>query len=488
MLSLNFIHEVLLLEKAEKEVELLLKNILKNTEFANKTHSVGGYVRDEYMGLDPKDLDIVVEIDGGAEKLTKYIYSLFPNKVSTPRKMGAGYPIWQITFKDNIEHESKLYNTSGAVIEFADTMTERFPNPTSRQREISYGTLEDDIARRDFTVNMLLKDLTTGELKDLTGTSREDIEKGILRGHPKVSLDDVFNSDPLRMIRLARFQAKYDWNVPLSVIKIVKRNAERIEIVSAERIMDELKKLMLIGKLSQAIKFMKVSGLLKYILPEVQELKNIQQGIHHQEGDVFKHTLLVLQNAPKTIEGQMAALLHDVGKTQTQEILGDKIQFLGHEGVGEEIARAIMNRLKFDNDTTEKVAKIVRNHMKVHNLYGYGEKALRRFMRDVGDELVDATIDMGEADALGRFPPRLQDKEEYSTLRQRIQNIRTSPVPTTKKPILNGDDIMELLNIKPGRKVKEVIEFVKELEDEYAEKGISLDREIAKQKVIEKYL
>ncbi len=488
MLSLNFIHEVLLLEKAEKEVELLLKNILKNTEFANKTHSVGGYVRDEYMGLDPKDLDIVVEIDGGAEKLTKYIYSLFPNKVSTPRKMGAGYPIWQITFKDNIEHESKLYNTSGAVIEFADTMTERFPNPTSRQREISYGTLEDDIARRDFTVNMLLKDLTTGELKDLTGTSREDIEKGILRGHPKVSLDDVFNSDPLRMIRLARFQAKYDWNVPLSVIKIVKRNAERIEIVSAERIMDELKKLMLIGKLSQAIKFMKVSGLLKYILPEVQELKNIQQGIHHQEGDVFKHTLLVLQNAPKTIEGQMAALLHDVGKTQTQEILGDKIQFLGHEGVGEEIARAIMNRLKFDNDTTEKVAKIVRNHMKVHNLYGYGEKALRRFMRDVGDELVDATIDMGEADALGRFPPRLQDKEEYSTLRQRIQNIRTSPVPTTKKPILNGDDIMELLNIKPGRKVKEVIEFVKELEDEYAEKGISLDRETAKQKVIEKYL
>jgi tRNA nucleotidyltransferase/poly(A) polymerase len=177
--------------------------------------------------------------------------------------MGAAYPIWQITFKDNVEFDGETYRTKGAVIEFADTQTESFPDPESRQRVVEYGDLKQDVERRDFTVNMLMKDLSTGEVRDLTGTSINDIKKGILRGHPGVDFNKILRDDPLRMMRLIRFQAKYGWKVPLSVLKIVKRNAGRIKAVSGERIRDELIKVMKLGKLAQAIKMMKVVGLLK---------------------------------------------------------------------------------------------------------------------------------------------------------------------------------------------------------------------------------
>lgn len=272
----------------EKEVEKLLKDFLKGTIFANKAFAVGGYNRDELLGKEAKDLDIVVEMKDGAEKLTHLLSKTFYPAITKPHQMGASYPIWQITFKDNINYLDKVYNTHGAVIEFADTMKESFPDENSRQRITEPGTLKDDVERRDFTVNSLMKDLTTGEFVDLTGTSINDIHKGILRGNPGVDFDVILKRDPLRMIRLIRFQAKYDWEIPLSVLKAVKRNASRIQIVSSERIMGELTKLMEIGKLYKAIKMMKVVDLLKYVLPEIQALKGVEQPIeYHQEGAII---------------------------------------------------------------------------------------------------------------------------------------------------------------------------------------------------------
>ena len=277
--------KMLMGKNAENEVERLMKVVLQGTIFFNKSYAVGGFVRDQYLGLDAKDLDIVVEMKNGAEKLTKFLHDKFPMETTTPYQMGASYPIWQITFRKNIVYKEESYDTEGAVIEFADTMKESFPDEQSRQRSTEYGTLDDDIKRRDFTVNQMLKNLSTGEFLDLTGVSKNDIDKGILRGHPEVSLDKIFAEDPLRMIRLCRFYCKYDWDIPLSVIKTVKRNAQRIEIVSAERIMGELTKVMKLGKLHKAIKFMKLSGLLKHVLPEIQALVGVQQPeMYHREG------------------------------------------------------------------------------------------------------------------------------------------------------------------------------------------------------------
>ena len=208
-----------LASSSEKEVERLMRAILPGTPFAGKTHGVGGYVRDEALGIDAKDLDVVVEMRNGAEKITAFLHQMFPVETTSPHRLGAGYPIWQITFKEDIEHEGETYATQGAVIEFADTQKEMFPDQNSRQRVVEYGTLREDIDRRDFTVNSLLKDLTTGEIVDLTGSSLQDIKNGVLRGNPGVDFDKILRDDPLRMIRCIRFQAKYGWSVPLSVLK-----------------------------------------------------------------------------------------------------------------------------------------------------------------------------------------------------------------------------------------------------------------------------
>jgi poly(A) polymerase len=483
---------------SEKEVERFLKKFLPETPFANKIKAVGGFVRDEFLSIlknDPsieaKDLDlVVVETKDGAEKATHFIYDHFkgvdPSPISEPRQMGKGYPIWQITFKDDITHKGEVFNTKGAVIEFADTMKEEYPDPKSRQRVTTPGTLEDDIARRDLSINMLLKDMTTGEIEDLTGISKRDIEKGVLRGHPKVPLDKTFEEDPLRMLRLCRFQAKYDWDIPMSVLRAVKRNAERISIVSSERITGELKKIMELGKLRQAIKLMSATGLLKHILPEIEALKGVKQNPKwHTEGDAYRHTLMVLKGAPAGVENQIAALLHDVGKATTTQMLEEEIHSYGHEDVGADIAEAVMKRLKFDNDTTERVKKMVKNHMRPYDLgRGAGPKALRKFIREIGDELVDSILALARADELGKIP----STNEIPDLIEQIKKVREeSKEKITEKAILDGKEIMELLGIPTGPEVGRAKKFLIELEDDYAEKGENLTKEKAQEELLKEF-
>lgn len=481
--------DAILSSMAEKEVERLFKVVLPRSPFRNKAFAVGGYVRDELLGIDSKDLDVVVEMHDGAEKLTKWLHKRFGRHMSRPHQLGRGYPIWSITLKEDVDYKGKTYKTSGAVIEFADSQKEAFPDPDSRQRITEPGTLDEDVERRDFTVNMLLKDLSSGELKDMTGTSVSDIKKGILRGHPGVDLNKILRDDPLRMMRLIRFQAKYGWKVPMDVLRIVKKNADRINIVSSERIRDELEKLAKIGKLYQGIRLMKVVGLLKHVLPEIEAMRGVEHDSsrgHHQEGDVYKHTLLVLKNAKPGLESQFAALLHDVGKPASQEIIGDTIRFLGHETVGGEIAEAIMRRLKFKKDVIKKVRHIVVNHMRPHSLNRLEEvssKAIRKFVRTVGEETVDAILDMAEADTLGNIP----FIDEMPKLRERIKEVQDSPIPVSRNPILNGREIMQILNIKSGPQIGEVFDFLMNKQDEYAERGLELTKSEAKKLLTEKF-
>ena len=500
----NIISKFIKATQSEKEVEAFLKTLLPGTKFEGKVKAVGGYVRDEYLSIiknDPsiesKDLDILVAMKNGSKKLSEYIYNVFNNPniwsrvkhlfsdiknspVSKPRQMGKGYPIWQITFKEDITYKDKKYKTKGAVIEFADTMTEEYPDPNSRQRKVKYAPLEKDIERRDFTVNMLLKDMTTGEIEDFTGTSKEDIKKGVLKGHPTVSLDKTFSEDPLRMLRLIRFQAKYGWKIPGSVLKTVKRNASRINTVSSERITEELKKIAKYGKMKTATQLMSATGLLKHIYPEIEALKGVKQPEkHHQEGDVYRHTLKVLKNAPPGIENQMAALLHDIGKPSTQELIEDTITFRKHEDLGAELAEAVMKRLKFDNTTTKKVKNMVKNHMRPHNLGpDPSTKSIRKFVREVGDEAVDSILDLANADALGKIP---EDKY-IPDLKKKIEKALKEQ-PVKKKSILDGKEIMSLLNLKSGPQVGKAKKTLQEIEDSYAEKGETLTKDRAKEEL-----
>jgi len=487
-LEIGMVARDVLASKAEKELEMFLRAFLPGTRFAGKVFAVGGYVRDELMGLDPKDLDVVVEVRGGAERLANAIYNEWREATSTPRQLGAGYPIWQLAFKDDVVLGGKKYETAGAVVEFVDTQKEMFPDSESRQRKVEYGTLKEDIERRDFTANMLLKDLTTGEVVDLTGTSKVDIQKGVLRGHPGVDFDRILSDDPLRMMRLVRFQAKYGWSVPMSVLRSVRRNAKRIGIVSGERVRDELVKIAEIGKMAQAVRMMKATGLLPYVLPEIDALRGVEHEYSrgmHQEGDVYKHTVAVLRNAKPGVESQFAALLHDVGKPETQDVIGGLIRFIGHEKVGGEMAEAVMRRLKFDGDAVLRVRKMVESHMRPHLLSrgdDAGPRALRRFVRDVGVELVDAVLDLAEADQLGMIPPAnvIPDlRKEIEKVQQPLQRAETLP--------LNGHDVQRILGVGVGKVVGDVLKWLKDVKYEWELDGREMTKEDAERLVVERF-
>lgn len=490
LIRMSTIASKVLAAQAEKEVERLLRKVLPDSPYRGKAFSVGGYVRDELLGIDSDDLDIVVEEAGGAEGLTKWLHERFPGSTTTPYELGKGYPIWQITFKGDTELDGEEYKTSGAVIEFADAMKESYPDPESRQRITEPGTIKEDVARRDFTVNMLLRDLTSGEVVDLTGQSKTDVEKGVLRGHPEVSLNKMFSDDPVRMLRLIRFQTKYGWDIPKEVLKAVRRNAHRIDIISAERITKELDKVMKLGKLAQAVRLMKATGLLEYVLPEINALRGVQQSEkHHAEGDVYKHTLMVLQHAKPTVEDQLAALLHDVGKPATQEFLEDKIRFLGHEDVGAEMAEAVLRRLRYPKKTIDRVVQTVQNHMRAHSMSKSGPKGIRKFIRELGDEIVDSVLDLTEADELGRVPSQ---PENIELIRNKVREVREAPVQVKPTAVLNGHEIMEALGFGQESKDKLPLvgksqRFLIELADEYADKGEELMKEEAVEAIQEEF-
>jgi len=507
--------KLILATNAEKEVEKALKEILPGTEFQNKAHAVGGFVRDEIlsklkpeMGIEAKDLDIVVEMREGAKKITEFLHKTLKNSkgeavMHRPHLMGAGYPIWQISFYNDENGDTQLgdktFKTSGAVIEFADTQKEAFPDPKTRQRVTQYGTLEEDIKRRDFTTNMLLKDMTSGEIKDLTGVSKTDIEKGVLRGHPDVDLNQIFADDPLRMIRLIRFKVKYDWDIPEDVKAIAKKNANRLNILSAERLEGELTKVMQYGKLPEAISLMKELGFNKveikddeelnpvsFLLKELEKLDIRHESPHHVDTDDWKddkvidHTINVIRKTKKTVHAQWAALLHDIGKAtaKTKDELTGKTSFKKHEEEGLEIAEEILRKFKFDRKTIDKVLRLIKNHMRPHSLEGASDKALRKFIREVGDDL-DDVLDLAKADSEGKNPPQPYVDE----LRRRIDALQNAVIETKVKPVLNGKEVMDLLGIKTGPKVGEVNAFLMDLQDEKPE----LTKEEAKEAILKKF-
>lgn len=479
---------------SEKEVENLIRVLLSNpigADFKDRVFSVGGFVRDDVLGIESKDLDIVVEIEQGAEKLAQFLHSLFPRQISKAHQLGAHYPIWHLHFKDDIEYQNIIFKTCGSRVDFADTQIEMFPDENSRQRVSSFGNLNQDIQRRDFTVNMLLRSLTTGELLDLSGVSLQDIQNGILRGHPDVSLDKIFKDDPLRMLRLIRFQAQFNWMIPEDVLECVQRNASRMQIVSSERINTELTKIMNFGKIAQAIKLMDQCDLLKHIFPEVFFLKGVEQDIYyHSEGDVFIHTLLVAEKAQANVISQLSALLHDIGKPDCQTYHPQenskppRIKFLKHEVVGAKIAESMLRKLKFDLDTIAKVKKIILFHLRALTSLEWSDKALRKFIRDCGEEL-ESILHMSEIDILSSFGPNGEEKENIiPQLRERIK--KTSLIPVQQKTILNGNDIIKLLGIS-GVQIKFALELLQEIEDEYAVEGRLLSRDEAMIELKQRY-
>lgn len=451
----------------------LFKNLIHGTKFDNKSYIAGGFVRDEILGVQSKDIDIVVELPGGGIELATYLAKKL--NVYNSKSNPVIYPTYGTAMLHLDKVKYKGVQLIGVQAEFVTSRLEVY-HDKSRKPDVSYGTLQQDVERRDLTINTLLKSLTTGEVFDLTGYGKADIANGIIR--TPLDPDKTFSDDPLRMLRAIRFTVKYGWHLPLWMIQGLKRNAHRLTIISQERIKDELNKILTSPKPVTGIRLLQITGLTKYIMPELDELVGLEQNKYHKD-DAFKHTLEVLSNVPANLITRLSALFHDIGKAKTKEVIDQDVHFYRHEEIGGQMTRAILTKLKYPNEIIDPVVIGVENHMSLKGAGDDGsnisDKALRKLRNDLGEHLEDI-LDLMHGDNLSHTDTHSMPNQ-IPGIRMRLKDLKDIPIQQHIKLPLSGDEIMQLTGLKPSRELGIVKNA---LEDKYLE-----NPDISKEEAIE---
>lgn len=414
---------------------------------------VGGPVRDAMLGRLQNDLDFNTSAKPEVtERLLK----------------GWADSIWDI---------GREFGTIGCMrgewqIEITTYRSETY-DATSRKPDVAYGdTLAGDLVRRDFTVNAMAVSLPGQVFEDPYG-GIVDLANQVLRtpGRP----EDSFSDDPLRMMRAARFTAQLGFTVAPEVRAAMTDMAERITIISAERVRDELIKTINAPDPRAGLLLLVETGLAEYVLPELPALM-LERDEHHRHKDVYEHTLTVLEQSidleDRLPEGgpdfisRFAALMHDVGKPRTRKLLDDgTVTFHHHDVVGAKITKKRMQALKFSNDEINDVSKLVELHLRFHG-YGDGQwtdSAVRRYVRDAGD-LIDRLHILTRADCTTRNQRKADRlRRTYDELEERIARLSEQEELASIRPDLDGNQIMEILGIPAGRDVGEAYKFLLEL-------------------------
>ncbi|QDY77814.1 CCA tRNA nucleotidyltransferase [Streptomyces qinzhouensis] len=397
---------------------------------------VGGSVRDALLGRLGNDLDFTTDAR--------------PQDI-----LGIVRPWADSVWDVGIAFGTVGAQKSGYQIEITTYRSEAYDR-TSRKPEVSYGdSIEDDLVRRDFTVNAMAVALPEKEFID-PHNGLEDLAAKVLRtpGTPEAS----FSDDPLRMMRAARFSAQLDFEVAPEVVRAMTEMSERIEIVSAERVRDELNKLLLSRHPRTGLALLVDSGLAARVLPELPALR-LESDEHHRHKDVYEHSLTVLEQAiALESEGpdlvlRLAALLHDIGKPRTRRFEKDgRVSFHHHEVVGAKMTKKRMTALKYSNELVRDVSRLVELHLRFHG-YGDGEwtdSAVRRYVRDAGPLLARlhkltrsdcTTRNKRKAAALSRT---------YDGLEERIEQLQQQEQLDAIRPDLDGNEIQQILGIGPG--------------------------------------
>ena len=415
---------------------------------------VGGPVRDAVLGKLVKDLDLTT--NAKPEEIQKCL-------------KGWADSIWDVGIK---------FGTVGAkvkdyVFEITTYRTEQYED-TSRKPSVEFGkTLEEDLARRDFTINAMALRLPNFELVDIYN-GLTDLNNKILRTPLDAQIS--FSEDPLRMLRAARFMSKLDLKPQADLVEAMKTLADRLKIVSMERINDEFNKLLLTDKPRPGIELLVETGVAEHFLPELPALK-LEIDEHHHHKDVYQHSLTVLDQVidletkhQPHIEADLvlriAALLHDIGKPKTRKFEGEgRVSFHHHEVVGARLAKKRLEKLRYSNEIIEQVCLLIELHLRFHG-YGDGkwtDSAVRRYVRDAEEQLI-RLHKLTRADCTTRNDAKAEKlRNAYNDLEQRIVELSKQEELKSMRPELDGAEIMKVLNIKPGPEVGKAYQFLLDL-------------------------
>ncbi len=366
------------------------------------------------------------------------------------------------------------------TVEVTTYRTEHY-DADSRKPVVEYGKdINGDLSRRDFTVNSMALELTTDTptfIDPFNGL--KDLSQKTLRtpGRPQ----DSFNDDPLRMMRAARFASQLEFEIDLEVVEAMKELAPRISIISAERVRDEFTKILMSDNPRKGLTILVDTGLADLTLPEIPKLR-LEVDEHHHHKDVYEHSITVLEQAIEhedrlggpNLVIRLAALLHDIGKPKTRAFIdGGGVSFHHHEVVGARLVKKRLQELRFDGDTVEAVETLTTLHLRFHG-YGDGEwtdSAVRRYVRDAGDLLVHLHV-LTRADCTTRNKAKAARLASiYDSLEARIAVLMEQEELSKIRPDLDGQQVMDLLGLKPSRDVGAAMDFLMELRLERGQIG-----------------
>ena len=433
-------------ERAKKVIEKV-KSAIKSTCFENSVYLVGGAIRDSLLGMPVHDLDFVVEYPNGG--------IIVANLLATKEKCFAfnTNPVIFETYgtaKVTLFKDEDLKNLD---IEFVQSRKEQY-HKESRKPDTAYGTIQEYAARRVLTINALYYNISTEKLFDFTNKGCSDLCNQVIR--TPSDPDIIFSDDPLRMLRVIRFSNKLGWGIEKDTWLGIIKNVGRIDIVSQERISDEISKILLCKKPSVGIRKLYYSGLLDRIMPDIYDL-NLAYESRNPVVTSFDHTMNVLDYTQPYIESRLAALFHDVGK-----VLTDKDRTMSPDQFSAEIAAADLKLMKFPNHIVKSVETAIKYH-RLFKIYADGvtppDKKIRKFVNMCGDDIGTVVDLMNANNNNTTFDKK---KRQVLDILNRIEELEELDKMTNIKLPINGKDIQQYFSIKPSPIVGILLETVKD--------------------------
>jgi poly(A) polymerase len=393
-----------------------------------ESYLAGGCVRDLLLNKAPQDYDIATSAR------PEDVQRIFPRTIPVGAQFGV-----ILVMLDGHSFEVASFRFDGPYID------------GRRPSQVRYGTLQEDIFRRDFTINGLVYDPIEDRLIDLIG-GKKDLERRCIRaiGNPR----ERFDEDRLRMVRAIRFAASLNFEIDSATMDAIKQSAATITQISWERIGEEITRILTEGGARRGFELLDETGILKVVLPEIEQMKGVEQGSeHHPEGDVFKHTLLTLSHLEAPSESlAYGCLLHDIAKPVCFRKEYDRITFYGHTDHGAEMAEAVLKRLKRGRATWERVAYLVKNHLRHTQAPKMRLSTLKRFLREDG---IHELLELARIDALSSSG----DLQYHRFCQERLAEMQEEEI--RPEPLLRGKDLIEMGYI-PGPIFAEILQRVED--------------------------